>query len=307
MSNINFSIHLKKLRKDYGLTQEDLGNILNLTKGQISLYEKGVSLPKIDLVIRVSQYFNVPITQLVDAPIRSSFYFREIVMDEPIYLDALPTSTGIEKLTGLAGLIKIPDTINNRVNTSLNSMIIKYCNFMFLIPNKDSELAAFFYENLDSLPQQSLSNIFNYNAWCLPSPNTKFYDGYPLLYQLMWASNKGSWINSPIAKPATDDNILTLVLPQNDEIIRLFILPEKDGCKLHASRSPELQSEIELWLQKEKKERQMLAREYCLQVMQEETAYEDMIEQYATDSTDYDEKYNLKKFLKNRGIELDVD
>ena len=51
----------------------------------------------------------------------------------------------------------------------------------------------------------------------------------------------------------------------------------------------------------------MLAREYCLQVMQEETAYEDMIEQCATDSSDYDEKYNLKKFLKNRGIELDID
>lgn len=305
MINTNFSLYLKKLRKDYGLTQEDLGKILNLTKGQISLYEKNVSLPKIDLIARILQYFNIPITQLINFSIRSNFYFREVVSGQPIHINSLPTSIGTEELTGLAGLIKIPDTVKTRPNTPLASTLVKYCNFMFLVPNENSELANFFYKNLDTLPFQSLENMFDYNAWCLPSQNTKFYDGYPLLYQLIWSCNKGSWLNSPIAKPATDDNILTLVLPQNDEIIRLYILPEKNGCKLHALRSPDLQVEIESWLQKEKKEQQQLAREYCLEIMHQETMYEDLVEQHSNLSVNKDNEYNLKKFLKNRGIEMD--
>ena len=306
MIETHFSLNLKKLRKDYNLTQEELGNIFGITKVQISYYERGISYPKLDFVIQIAQYFNIPLSQLVEPSIRSNFYFREATSQENISI-TLPTMNGTENLVGVSGFISIPSNIKTRINTSLDPKIIKYANFMLLIPNGSSELTTFFYQQLDRLPEQPLENLFSYNYWCIPSSQTEFYDGYPLLYQLLWTCNKGAWMHSPIAKPATDDNILAIVLPQNDEIIRLFILPEKDGCKLHASRSPELQSEIELWLQKEKKERQMLAREYCLQVMQEETTYEDMIEQYATDSTDYDEKYNLKKFLKNRGIKLDVD
>ena len=300
MNNNCFGENIKTLRKEYGLTQENLGKIINLTKSQVSLYENGVLLPKIDLIIRVSQYFNVPLDHIIEVSNCSNFYFREVVTQEGIYMKHIPTDIGRETLSGIAGLIKNPMF---RKSKELEK---KYYNFMLLVPELDSEIANFFYKNLYSLPQQSLSTLDNYNAWCVPSSNTTFYDGYPLLYQLLWVTNKGSWLRSAVAKPATNKNILALVLPKNDEIIRLFILPEKEGCKLHASRSPELQEQIELWLKKDVKERHQVAREYCLQILHEKSVEQTLNEQQR-EKQDLKkiEKYNLEQFLKNRGIKKD--
>ena len=295
MSNNSFGENIKTLRKEYGLTQENLGKILNLTKSQVSLYENGVSLPKIDLVIRVSQYFNVPLDHIIEVSNCSNFYFREVVTQEGIYMEHIPTDFGRETLSGIAGLIKNP------IFGKSKELGQSYYNFMLLVPENSNGIANFFYKNLNNLPQQSLSNLDNYNAWCLPSPDTKFYDGYPLLYQLIRSTNKGSWLRSAVAKPATNKNILALVLPQNNEIIRLYILPEKEGCKIHASRSSELQKEIELWIKKDVKERQQLGREYCLQV------YRRKIVENRKKKKEQElkkiEKYSLEKFIKNCGIQ----
>ena len=290
MNNNSFTENIKTLRKEYGLTQENLGKILNLTKSQISLYENGVSSPKIDLLIRASQYFNVPLEHIVEDSNCSNFYFREVVTQEGIYMKYIPTDIGRETLSGIAGLIKNPMFGKSK------ELGQSYYNFMLLVPDDSNGIANFFYKNINSLPQQSLSNLDNYNAWCLPSADTKFYDGYPLLYQLIWSTNKGSWLRSAVAKPATNKNILALVLPQNNEIIRLYILPEKEGCKIHASRSPELQKEIELWLKKDVKERQQLGRKYCLQVYRKK-----FVENRKKKKEQ--ELYRLEKFIKNCGIQ----
>ena len=294
MNNNNFSENMKMIRKDYNLTQEELGNILGLTKVQISYYERGISHPKLDFILQFAEYFDLPLNQIIEVSNCSNFYFREVVAQEGIYIDNIPTNNGKESLSGIAGLIKNPMFEKNK------ELDQSYYNFMLLVPENSNGVANFFYKNLNSLPHQSLSNLDNYNAWCLPSPDTKFYDGYPLLYQLLWVTNKGSWLRSAVAKPATNKNILALVLPQNDEIIRLFILPEKDGCKLHASRSHELQKEIELWIKKNVKERQRLAREYCLQV------YRKKIVENGKKKKEQEikkiEKYSLGKFIKNREI-----
>ena len=285
------------IRKDYNLTQEELGNILGLTKVQISYYERGISHPKLDFILQFAEYFDLPLNQIIEVSNCSNFYFREVVAQEGIYIDNIPTNNGKESLSGIAGLIKNPMFEKNK------ELDQSYYNFMLLIPENSNGIANFFYKNLNSLPQQSLSTLDSYNAWCVPSSNTTFYDGYPLLYQLLWVTNKGSWLRSAVAKPATNKNILALVLPQNDEIIRLFILPEKEGCKLHASRNHELQEQIELWLQKEKKERQMLAREYCLQILDEKFVEKKLNnEQQENQELKKLDKYSLEQFLKNREL-----
>lgn len=297
MNNNSFSENMKMIRKDYNLTQEELGNILGLTKVQISYYERGISHPKLDFVLQFAEYFDLPLNQIIEVSNCSNFYFREVVAQEGIYIDNIPTNNGKESLSGIAGLIKNPMF---RKSKKLDQ---SYYNFMLLVPELDSEIANFFYKNLYSLPQQSLSTLDSYSAWCVPSSNTTFYDGYPLLYQLLWVTNKGSWLRSTVAKPATNKNILALVLPQNDEIIRLFILPEKDGCKLHASRSPELQSEIESWLKRDVKERQRLAREYCLQILDEKFAEKKLNnQQQESQELKKLDKYSLEQFLKNRDL-----
>ena len=75
MNNNSFSENIKTIRKEYGLTQESLGEILNLSKGQISFYEKGSSLPNIDLVTRRTQYFNIPLEHIIEISNCSDFFF----------------------------------------------------------------------------------------------------------------------------------------------------------------------------------------------------------------------------------------
>lgn len=57
--NIEFGIRLKKLREDKGLTGEELGDILGVTKASISTYEKGKGMPKAAVIVQMSIFFNV--------------------------------------------------------------------------------------------------------------------------------------------------------------------------------------------------------------------------------------------------------
>ena len=61
----NFPDNLKILRKKNKLTQEDLASCLNISPKTISSWEKGRSEPKIDFLIRLSDYFNVSIDELI--------------------------------------------------------------------------------------------------------------------------------------------------------------------------------------------------------------------------------------------------
>ena len=61
----NFSNNLKILRKKNKLTQEDLASCLNLSSKTISSWEKGRSEPKIDMLLKLSDYFNVTLDALI--------------------------------------------------------------------------------------------------------------------------------------------------------------------------------------------------------------------------------------------------
>lgn len=304
-----FSLNLKRLRHDYGLTQEELGEILHITNSQVSLYEKGISRPNTDLLVKIARYFNVPLTQLIETPVvREDFYFREVAAGENITIQ-IPTKTGVETLTGTPGLIEIPEQADVKDIGAYNRDLLKYVNFMLLFPKegKRSAIASFFYEHFNELGRQEIEDLFRFDEWMEYASPMIAYDGYPLLYQLLSVNEKGSWINSQLAKPATNSNVLALALPQNDAIIRLYIQPENYGCKLHAKRCQGLEELLLGWLIKSKEERQTIARKYCLQIMKAETEAEDSLEENLKQSDDYDKQYDLRRFLKRRGIELGVD
>ena len=50
---------LSELRKDAGLTQDELGEILKVNKHSVSSYERDRSEPPDDVKIRIAEYFNV--------------------------------------------------------------------------------------------------------------------------------------------------------------------------------------------------------------------------------------------------------
>ncbi len=56
---------LWELRKDAGLTQDDLAALLNINKHSISSYERGKSEPPDVIKIAIARYFNVSVDYLL--------------------------------------------------------------------------------------------------------------------------------------------------------------------------------------------------------------------------------------------------
>ena len=58
---------LSELRKDNGLTQRDLAEILGVSENSISLYERNINTPDDELKIKIANYFNVSLDYLLGA------------------------------------------------------------------------------------------------------------------------------------------------------------------------------------------------------------------------------------------------
>lgn len=58
---------IKQLRKQKGVTQEELAIKLNVVRQTISKWEKGLSVPDADMLIKISEYFEVTTSELLGA------------------------------------------------------------------------------------------------------------------------------------------------------------------------------------------------------------------------------------------------
>ena len=59
-----FGERLKDLRIEKGIGQVELAQVINVSKGIISLWENGLREPKLNNLIALSKYFQVPIDYL---------------------------------------------------------------------------------------------------------------------------------------------------------------------------------------------------------------------------------------------------
>jgi transcriptional regulator with XRE-family HTH domain len=60
-----FAHNLKLLRKEKGLTQPQLAQHLNISKGMVSFWENEVCEPTISNIIVVAKFFNITIDELL--------------------------------------------------------------------------------------------------------------------------------------------------------------------------------------------------------------------------------------------------
>ena len=60
-----FSKRIKELRKAAGLTQQQLGDKLNVTKGSICSYENGTRMASIEILIEMCNIFRVDLDYLI--------------------------------------------------------------------------------------------------------------------------------------------------------------------------------------------------------------------------------------------------
>lgn len=66
---MNLSENLKKLRKEYNLSQEDLAEKLNVSRQSISKWEQGLSYPEMDKMLQLCKMFNLNIDELLNKDI----------------------------------------------------------------------------------------------------------------------------------------------------------------------------------------------------------------------------------------------
>ena len=68
---MNHFQRLKDLREDHDLTQNDIAEVLQTTREQISKYETGKQMMGVDKYIKLAKYYNVSLdylTGIVDTP-----------------------------------------------------------------------------------------------------------------------------------------------------------------------------------------------------------------------------------------------
>jgi transcriptional regulator with XRE-family HTH domain len=110
------SSRLKKLRIENHLTQEELGNKVNLKKSAISKYERGRVEPNIELVVKFAEIFNVSVDYLTcktnnsepikvsDNTQKLSFEIHDLLIRKGIITkDEILTNEKIEWLRKLIG------------------------------------------------------------------------------------------------------------------------------------------------------------------------------------------------------------
>jgi len=61
----HFSITLKQLRKQANLGQQELADILGVSKSAISMYEQGNREPNFSLLLQIADYFKVSANDLL--------------------------------------------------------------------------------------------------------------------------------------------------------------------------------------------------------------------------------------------------
>ena len=56
---------LKKLREDRGLTQEQLGEIINVSRSLISKWENGNKMPAVECLRALSKFYDITIDEII--------------------------------------------------------------------------------------------------------------------------------------------------------------------------------------------------------------------------------------------------
>lgn len=66
MNQTKIGVLLQELRKEKGLTQEELARVFNVSNRSVSRWENGNSLPDLDILIEIADFYNVNLRDLLD-------------------------------------------------------------------------------------------------------------------------------------------------------------------------------------------------------------------------------------------------
>lgn len=124
----NFGDMLRRLRKDKGLTQYELGKILGLSKQAISSYERKGVRPSPETLARLADFFNISLDELFNRKV-------EIARPEQTLSDAMSFDPSKEVPIPIYGEIRAGDPM------FVNEEILGYAT----IPREEARNKEFFF------------------------------------------------------------------------------------------------------------------------------------------------------------------
>ena len=78
MDQMKIGKFFKELRKEKGLTQEQLAERLRVSRRTVSRWETGSNMPDLDILIEISDYYDVELRELLDGERRSKKMEKEL-------------------------------------------------------------------------------------------------------------------------------------------------------------------------------------------------------------------------------------
>lgn len=78
MNQIKIGVFIKELRKEKGLTQEQLAEQFNVSRRTVSRWETGSNLPELDILIEMADYYEVGIRELLNGERKSEDMNNEL-------------------------------------------------------------------------------------------------------------------------------------------------------------------------------------------------------------------------------------
>lgn len=164
----NFASNLKNLRLNNNLTQQELGNKLNISKQVISNYENNKRIPDLYTIIKISNFFNCSIDSLI--------YSNTIIdIDKLISLNNSVDINSIDDLLKeLNRLNDISSKIINLLNTSKKNNLIEFSKELSTF--EQNKIAKIEYLNSIDIDFYENNNIKIFN-----SPVYSFHENFDTL------------------------------------------------------------------------------------------------------------------------------
>lgn len=94
MSNKSIGKIISKLREEKGITQKELGEKLGVTEKDISDWEKNVSTPDEDVILKLSEFFGVSSEEFTNSKTSSDVRSNKINYIIDIVLRTIPIAMG---------------------------------------------------------------------------------------------------------------------------------------------------------------------------------------------------------------------
>lgn len=71
MGNQYFSTRIKELRKQAGLSMDDLAKALNITKSRVNMWENNGTVPRMNVLLQLAKFFDVSTDYLLGNDVTS--------------------------------------------------------------------------------------------------------------------------------------------------------------------------------------------------------------------------------------------